>query len=305
MRFGLTLPSMGRLATPENLVRVAQRAEALEVDSLWVADRLLHPVKPRTPYPVTPDGSLPEYFKRCMDPVEALTFVAAHTQRIRLGTSVLNKPFYNPVVLARRLATLDVLSGGRLRVGLGQAWSADELEAVGASKGRGARADEFIRVLKALWGEDPVEFHGTHFQVPRSIVGLKPVQKPHPPIYLAAYVPAALRRAAAQADGWLPSYLPPEALSQMLAALREFARQAGRDPQRLEVIYMGAPRMDAASRGAGRSFLVGTAGDVREDLLRLREAGVTEFIWFGPEVPTTDDFLADLERVRAVVDAVG
>src|SRR5262249_14540340 len=179
MRLGRALPHLGRLASAENLVRAAQRAEALGFDTVWTVDRLLYPVRPRSPYPASPDGALPEYFKIVMDPLETLTFVAAHTRRIRLGTSVLNMPFYNPVVLARRLATLDVLPGGRLRVGLGQAWSADELEAAGAPRERGARADEFIEVLKALWGPDPVEFQGKHFRVAPSTVGLKPIQKPH------------------------------------------------------------------------------------------------------------------------------
>ena len=181
---------------------------------------------------------LPEYFKRSMDPVEALTF-AAHTRRLTLGTSVLNMPFYNPVVLARRLATLDVLSGGRLRVGLGQAWSADELEAVGADpKVRASRADEFIAVLKAMWGPDPVAFQGRHFRVARSVVGLKPVQAPHPPLYLAAYVAPALRRAATVSDGWLPSGVPLPAIPKMVGQLHALAREAGRDPARLEVIYL-------------------------------------------------------------------
>jgi alkanesulfonate monooxygenase SsuD/methylene tetrahydromethanopterin reductase-like flavin-dependent oxidoreductase (luciferase family) len=161
---------LGPGAGPDSLTRGAQRAEALDCHSAWVADRLLYPVAPRSPYPVG-DGTLPEYFKRSMDPVEALTFAAALTRRITLGTSILNMPFYHPVVLARRLATLDVLSGGRLRVGLGQAWSIDELEAVGADpKARASRADEFIRVLKAMWAPDPVEFQGRHFRVARSIV---------------------------------------------------------------------------------------------------------------------------------------
>src|SRR5215831_1602183 len=216
MRFGCILPTLGPLGGPDALIRTAQRAEALDYHSVWVADRLLHPLAPRTPYPATPDGSLPEYFKRSMGPVEALTFAAAHTHRITLGTSVLNMPFYNPVVLARSLATLDLLSGGRLRVGLGQAWSADELEAVGADpSARAARADEFVRALKTMWGPDPVEFQGRHFRVARSIVGLKPVQRPHPPIYMAGYVAAALQRTASLADGWLPANLPIAAMVQM------------------------------------------------------------------------------------------
>jgi probable F420-dependent oxidoreductase len=299
MRFGCVLPTLGPLGGPDALVRTAQRAEALDYHSVWVADRLLYPLAPRTPYPATPDGSLPEYFKRCMDPVEALTFAAAHTRRITLGTSVLNMPFYHPVVLARRLATLDLLSGGRARVGLGQAWSADELEAVGADpKARASRADEFIRVLKAMWGPDPVEFQGQHFRVARSIVGLKPVQRPHPPIYLAGFVAPALRRAASIADGWIPSTLPLAAITQMLSQLQAFAREAGRDPAGLEVVYMAGSQitsapLDEAKRGA----LCGSAAQVRADVGRLRDAGVTEVIgWSSGD--TVDASLTALERFR-------
>ena len=299
MRFGCVLPTLGPLGGPDALVRTAQRAEALDYHSVWVADRLLYPLAPRTPYPATPDGSLPEYFKRCMDPVEALTFAAAHTRRITLGTSILNMPFYNPVILARRLATLDLLSAGRLRVGLGQAWSADELEAVGADpKARASRADEFIRVLKAMWGPDPVEFQGQHFRVARSIVGLKPVQRPHPPIYLAGFVAPALRRAASIADGWIPSTLPLAAITQMLPQLQAFAREAGRDPAGLEVVYMAGSQitsapLDEAKRGA----LCGSAAQVRADVGRLRDAGVTEVIgWSSGD--TVDASLTALERFR-------
>ena len=302
MRVGCVLPTLGPLGGPDALMRTAQRAEALDYHSVWVADRLLYPLAPRTPYPATPDGSLPEYFKRCMDPVEALTFVAAHTRRITLGTSVLNMPFYNAVVLARRLATLDLLSGGRLRVGLGQAWSADELEAVGADpKVRASRADEFIRVLKTMWGPDPVEFQGRHFRVARSIVGLKPVQRPHPPIYLAGYVMPALRRTASVADGWLPSSLPLAVVEQMVPQLHAFAREAGRDPGRLEVIYMtGAQLTSAPLDDAKRGVLCGSAAQVRADVGKLGAAGVTEVIgWSG--AATVDATLTALERFREAV----
>ncbi len=302
MRLGCMLPTLGPLAGPDALTRVAQRAEALDYHSVWVADRLLYPLAPRTPYPATPDGSLPEYFKRCMDPVEALTFAAAHTRRITLGTSILNMPFYHPVVLARRLATLDVLSGGRLRVGLGQAWSADELEAVGADpKMRASRADEFIGVLKAMWGPDPVEFQGRHFRVARSIVGLKPVRRPRPPIYLAAYVAPALRRTASLADGWLASSLPLAAVEQMVPQLHALARQAGRDPAHLEVIYMAGAQITGAPLPEGqRGVLCGSAAQVRADVGRLGDVGFTEVIgWSGGD--TLDATLAALERFRETV----
>ena len=202
MRLGFNLPQIGPAASAKALVQVAQRAEELGYDSLWVTERLLFPIEPRTPYMATPDGSLPDAYKIVFDPIETLTYVAAHTSKIALGTSVIDIPYYNPVMLARRLTTLDVLSGGRLRLGMGQGWSEDEHEAAGASlKGRGKRADEFISVLKAIWTTDPVEFKGEFYTVPKSIIQPKPIQKPHPPIYLAAYAPSALKRVATMADG--------------------------------------------------------------------------------------------------------
>src|SRR5215831_18298986 len=131
MKTGFVLPQIGPLATPENVARVARRAEELGYDGLWVTERLLYPVKPQTPYPGTPDGHLPEPFRQSLDPLEALTFAAAHTSKIGLGTSVLDMPYYNPVMFARSVTTLDVLSGGRARLGLGLGWSTDEYQASG------------------------------------------------------------------------------------------------------------------------------------------------------------------------------
>src|SRR6476620_5091540 len=161
MDIGFALPNIGPVATPDAITTVAQRAESLGYNSLWTIDRLLWPVKPRTPY-FSPDGSLPEAYKWILDPLDALTFAAAHTKRSTLGTSVLDMPYYNAVTMARRLTSIDYLSNGRLRVGLGLGWSKDELEATNApTKNLGAMADEFIQVLKACWTTNPVEFNGT------------------------------------------------------------------------------------------------------------------------------------------------
>src|SRR5437764_12497542 len=119
MRIGFSIPNGGEIATVEAVVKVAKRAEELQYDSLWTFERLLYAVKPQNPYPGTPDGKWPEVFRRMLDPLDTLTFVASQTAKIFLGTSVLDLPYYNPVMLARRLATIDYLSSGRLRVGLG------------------------------------------------------------------------------------------------------------------------------------------------------------------------------------------
>ena len=133
MRISCGLPNIGRLGNADNVLKVAERAESLAYDSLWTIERLLWPVKPQVPYPVTADGSLPEGYKHCLDPLDTLTFVAARTKKIALGPSVLDIPYYNPVTLARRLTTIDVLSDGRLRVGLGLGWSKDEWERIAPS----------------------------------------------------------------------------------------------------------------------------------------------------------------------------
>lgn len=305
MRIGFNLPQIGPAASPSAIMQAAQQAEALGYDSLWVTERLLYPVNPRTPYPATPDGSLPEVYKSVLDPVETLTFAAAHTSRIALGTSVLDIPFYNPVILARRLTTLDVLSGGRLRVGLGLGWSADEFETAGVSlRERGRRADEFLRVLKAIWTTDPVEFHGHYYHVPRSIIGPKPVHKPHPPIYLAAFAPAALRRVATLADGWNPVGLPVETMAQMIAQLRELAQEAGRDPAALEVIVRANLLVTPQALGADRWIFSGSLEQIKADIERVRAMGAHELFFdptFSPDGETADAFLACMERIRRLV----
>ncbi|HXH82525.1 MAG TPA: TIGR03619 family F420-dependent LLM class oxidoreductase, partial [Candidatus Tectomicrobia bacterium] len=182
---GFGLPVAGAWATPDALVAVALRAEALGYRSLWVFQRLLYALEPKDEYYGVPGPRWPAAFERVLDPLATLAWAAAHTRTIRLGVSVLNVPFYTPVVLAKQLATLDVLSGGRLDVGLGLGWSRDEYEAAGVPWARrGARADEFIRCLKAVWTQEEVEFRGEFFRVPRSRVAPRPVQRPHPPLLL-------------------------------------------------------------------------------------------------------------------------
>ncbi len=305
MRIGFALPQMGPAAGPEAILHAAQRAEALGYDSLWVLDRLLFPVTPQTPYPGSPDGALPEQYKRVLDPLETLTFAAAHTRRIALGTSILDMPFYNPVVLARSLTTLDVLSGGRLRVGFGQGWSKDEFDAVGiVPKGLGRRADEFLQVLKAIWTTDPVEFHGRHFHLPKAFIQPKPVQKPHPPIYLAAYAPGSLKRAATMANGWNPAGVPIDAMKQMMAGLKTMAQAAGRDPAGVGVVVRANLMMTATPLGTGRGSFAGSPPEIKEDIDATRAAGVNELFFdpqFSPGVSSEAAFLKVMEEIHRLV----
>ena len=277
MKLGVSVPNIGPVATPEAIKTVAKKAEAMGYNSLWTVERLLWPIDPKTPYPVTPDGSLPEPYKYNLDPLDVLTFAAAVTTKIRLGPSVLDIPYYNPVTLARRLSTIDILSKGRLNVGLGLGWSPDEMEATGADiKVRGARADEFIQVLKALWTTDPSEFHGKFFSLSKSHINAKPVQKPHPPIYIAAFAPAALKRVASMADGWNPTGLSVEAMAQMFGAIKQMAEAAGRNPSKLKMIVRGNLVLRDKRVEKDRPIFIGTPDQIRQDIAACEKIGADE-----------------------------
>ena len=305
MRRGFGLPQSGPAAGPDAIARVARRAEELGYDSVWVFDRFLYPVNPQTPYLATPDGSYPEAFKGVLDPLDVLTWAAANTRRVALGTSVLDMPYYNPVLLARRFTTLDVLSGGRVRVGLGLGWSKDEFDAVGRPmKGLGKLADEFIAILEGVWTTDPFEFHGEVYQVPRSTAMARPVQKPHPPIYLGAFAPSALARTARSASGWNPVFLSIDAMRDMKAMILSLARDAGRDPGAIEVVVRANINETAQPLGKDRPIFYGTRDQIAGDLAATRDLGVAEIFVdpsFSPAGTTVDGFLSTMEWTRDLI----
>jgi probable F420-dependent oxidoreductase len=300
MRFGFALPQVGSAVGPDALVSVAKRAEELGFDSLWVLDRILWPVNPRAPYPIG-DGSLPVKYKSVLDPLEALTFAAAHTRRVALGTSVLNLPWYTPVLLARQLTTLDILSGGRLKVGFGIGWSPDEYEAAGTAwQERGKRADELIQALKKIWTTDPVEFHGKYYRIPKSVIGPKPVQKPHPPIYMAAYTPSAMKRVATEASGWFPVGIPLSGIGPMFQGIKRMAKEAGRDPSALELILRANVEIHDTPIQKDRGDFTGTLEQIAEDVKTTQRLGAAEIVidaQFSPGVETAGDIVTRMEEL--------
>ena len=303
MKLGINIPQVGEAAGGEAMVKVARHAESLGFETVWVTERVLWPLKPRTPYGATPDGSLPEGYKIVFDPIEALTWVAAQTSRIRLGTSVLDIPFYNPVMLARRLTALDVLSNGRLTLGLGLGWSEDEYEATGAAtKAKGKRADEFLEVLHAVWKDDPVEYHGQYYNVAKSVVNPKPVQKPHPPVYLAAFSPGAFSRVARLADGWNPVGMPVDAMRGMWEGIKAMAKQAGRNPDEMSMIVRcNLYLLDEPAPAEGRWMFTGSRDQIREDIRAVSELQPREIFFdptFSPGVKSADDFIRVMEQMR-------
>ncbi len=280
MQTGFCLPQIGPQAASENLIRVAQRAEELGYDSLWVLERLLWPIAPKAPYPASPDGSLPTLYQNVFDPIETLTFVSAITKKIRLGTSVIIMPCHNPMILARRLATLDVLSKGRLILGVGLGWSPDEFEAAGVPfERRGARGDEFLRLLIEIWTNDTVEFQGEFYHVPRSKIGPKPLQKPHPPIYVAGFTPKGLERVIKYANGWNPGAFGFDYLIASIKSLNDIAKRVGRNPSEIEVVLRVVPMILENKGAAEREFFVGTLDEIRADIERCKDIGVVHIFF--------------------------
>jgi probable F420-dependent oxidoreductase len=301
MRLGFNLPQFGPNAGPEGLVAVARRAEEIGYDSLWVIERLLYPVQPQAPYPVTADGSLPLPYRRSLDPLAVLAYVAAQTSHARVGSTIINLPYYNPVLLARNLATIDVLSGGRLSVGFGLGWSPDEFEAVGVPMNdRGRRAEEALKLVEAIWTENPVEFQGHYFRLPKSYIDLKPVQKPRPPIYMAAYTPSAMSRVARLADGWNPSGLPVSAMEQMFGSIKHMAAEAGRDADAMRLIVTANVEIHDSALGADRLIFTGAPDQVEADIAATKRLGADEIIFnaqFSPGLESAEDLIALMERL--------
>ncbi len=296
MRLGFFLPQMGPWAAPESLTRVATEAEALGYDSLWASERTLVPVEPKVPHR---SGKFPDVLLRVLDPLESLTFVAAQTSRIALGTSVLVLPWYNPLLLARRLTTLDVLSNGRLRVGLGIGWSAEEYEAAATPwEDRGKRFEEALAAIKTIWTTDPVEFEGDFYSIPRSYIGPKPVQKPHPPIYIGAFTPAARARVARHADAWHPSIMPLDQIPALFEEIKALAADAGRDPATLGLVIRRMIELHDEPLGDDRADFAGSAEQIARDMAAARDLGADELILdvtFDPGVKGLPDILHRLE----------
>jgi probable F420-dependent oxidoreductase len=299
MKLGVALPMAGAWATPDNLVLVAQRAEALGYHSLWVFQRLLYALTPQNDYPPLPGQPWPKSFERTLDPIVSLAYVAGATTRIRLGTSVLITAYYSPIMLAKQLATLDRVSHGRLDVGLGIGWSRDEYDAVGTPyERRGRRGGEFIRCLKTIWTDETVEFRGEFYRVPKSLVEPKPVQKPHPPITIGGYGPTVIKRAVTLGDGFNGGNVPLAQVAPLVAQIKDAAREAGRDPATLHIVSRGTYVVHDTPQGAGRRPLWGTLAEIREDIARYAEAGLTELFL----EPNFQPGGAQLERVLEVME---
>jgi probable F420-dependent oxidoreductase len=303
MKIGLTLPQFGRLTTPDELARFAVEAEEMGYQSLWVSERLLWPTHPRGPYGGVAGASWPESESLSYDPLETLAFVAAKTRCVLLGTGVVDALFHAPIVLSKRFATIDHLSGGRVIVGLGQGWAPEEFDACNVpTSRRGAGFEEFIQCMRTCWGPDPVKFDGRFYRIAESRVLPKPVRDDGLPIIVGAYATASVRRAGRVADGLSPVAASWTGLEQSIAEFRAAAQVVGRDPTTLQIVVCGATYRTWAGADQ-RPPLNGNIDEIRGDLDRMRQLHV-DHVYFAVNYndASVDEQLRQVERLRVVLN---
>jgi probable F420-dependent oxidoreductase len=253
VRIGVSLLNNQGIENAHALVDMASRADELGFDSVWVHDHVFN-----AGHVLDRIGGRPYY-----EPMTFLSFVAARTRRVRLGTSVLVLPYHNPVRLAKAAATLDVLCGGRLVMGVGVGLIEKEMQAMGTPfTERGAYTDEAIAVMRALWSSDEPRFAGKYYRFEGMKFSPRPLQTPSIPLLIGGVSRAAIRRAARLGDGWQPLGLSPEALAQGIATLRDEARACGRDAAKIPVsiaMTLAAARAGRHALGTGPSEIVKNA----------------------------------------------
>jgi probable F420-dependent oxidoreductase len=288
MRYGFYLPTRGQTASPEALETLVARAESLGFSSVVIADHIVFPVTIKSKYPYTVSGAFPGQGD-ALEQLSLMAFVAGKSSALRLISSVMILPYRNPVVTAKMLATIDVLSRGRVTVGVGVGWLREEFEALGAPDfdRRGAMSDEYLRIFKALWTQDPASHRGEFYRFDSVRCLPHPVQKPHPPIWVGGHSKAALRRVARLGDGWHPVGanpavpLRPSELRASLDDLRRLTEAERRDFSTLTISYK-APIYDAGQGvggGAERRPFSGSQQAIADDIGTFAGLGVSELIF--------------------------
>jgi probable F420-dependent oxidoreductase len=291
MDFGFAIPGRGSLATPEILIKLARKADELRYSSIFVTDHIVIPASQSAPYPYSPTGKFADDWRNgYLEPLTLMSYLAGETSHVRLGTSVLVIPYRNPVVTAKMLATLDVLSGGRIILGAGVGWFKEEFEALHSApfERRGAVTDEYLHLMRACWTREPVDWQGASYRMGPVSAMPKPRQKGGIPIWVGGHTDAALRRAGEISDGWHPiglrppAMLLPEEYRDKVAIVRDWARKAGRDPKAITLSFrcpLEVLPKRAKPAGGERQLFRGTAVEVIRDLKAYQALGVTHFVF--------------------------
>jgi probable F420-dependent oxidoreductase len=271
MDIGFGAPVAGAWASPRNITDFARRAQRLGYRSLWTFQRLL-----------VPTGSdMGAVYHSVLDPMVSLGYAAAVTTDIRLGVAVVNHPFSSPLLLAKQAATVDVLSGGRLDLGIGIGWLEQEFTGSGAvMKGRGARTEEYVAALRTLWSGSGERFRGKHYEIPAGKQEPLPVQRPGPPVLLGGMSQVAMERAGRFADGWVTaSAANLSKIAEYAKIVQESAAAAGRTPVRIVVRGVVRAGERARTSSGKRMLLSGSYAQIREDVAWLESCGVTEVFY--------------------------
>lgn len=287
MEFGFGLPTRGAMATPQSLATLARTGEELGFATLSVSDHLIIPKTIDSTYPYNESGTFAgSPTGECLEQLSLLSYLVGVTSSAKLLTSVMVLPHRPPVLTAKMLATIDVLSHGRLIVGCGVGWMREEFEAIGAPsyEARGAVGDEYIRAFKELWTSDNPSFEGKYCRFANVAFAPKPVQKPHPPIWTGGESPAALRRAGRFANVWYPigsnprfPVATPGQFAEYAARVKGYAQDAGRDPSSLGFAYSANWFNDqqASTLPDGqRRPLTGTPQQIADDIKHYEDRGV-------------------------------
>src|SRR5882672_5728635 len=239
---------------PVDVAVVAQKAEALGFDSLWLGEHPVLPARSTSPAPGSTGDSIPDFYRRLVDPFVALARASAVTTTLKLGTGITLVPERNLLLLAKEVATLDYFSKGRFLFGIGAGWNKEETEIMGGNFAhRWTQTREAIEAMKALWANEAAEYHGTYYDFPLVRSFPQPVQRPHPPIFLGGVAQQVFKRIVAYGNGWMPTRSTPELIRQGRAVLNELAVEAGRDPTSITVMAYIAPAERAVLQALGEA----------------------------------------------------
>ena len=282
MKVGLVVPQFGINATKENLVRFIHLAEREGFESLWVYHRMLYPIDPQQGYGTPDKSQWPEYLKNSLDPLTTLAFTAANTSKVKLGTCIIDMVFHNPITLAKEFTTIDILSEGRVVCGFGIGWSKDEYLAANIPyEKRGERADEILQAMKKIWTEDIVEFDGKFYKIPKSIIGPKPIQKPHPKILLGGLSPKTFERMVTYGDGYIGVLAGSfEYFHNSIKMFNDAIEKSSRDRRDFDLTILTYPYlMKSSSEEGDRAPMTGrTIDEIGSDLSMLKSSGVDRVI---------------------------
>ena len=283
MKIGISYANAGPFVQPERLSHLAETADRCGFESIWTVEHVVIPEGYKSTYPYAASGKIPGGEDVPIpDPLLPLAYAAARTTKLKLATGIVILPQRHPLYVAKELATLDVLSGGRMIFGIGSGWLREEFDSLGLDFGsRGSRTDEAIEAVRVLWREDSSRFEGKHFNFGPVKSFPKPVQKGGVPIHIGGHSKAAARRAARLGDGFFPMELDAAKLAGLLNYMKEECAKAGRNPAEIEISAAGKPTLDFVNRyremGVSRMVIAPPAWDT-EGLTRGLEKLADELL---------------------------